>query len=98
MDERALLERALLERELLQRLIAGPASGDALARASGQTRAAIWKRIEHLREAGVAIEAKPGRGYALAQPLDLLDADAVRAALSSATRAGLSALEVAWSI
>jgi biotin operon repressor len=54
-------ERALLERELLKRLMAGPATGDSLAQASGQTRAAIWKRIEHLREAGVAIEAKPGR-------------------------------------
>lgn len=91
-------ERALLERELLKRLIAGPATGDSLAQASGQTRAAIWKRIEHLREAGVAIEAKPGRGYALAQPLDLLDADALRAMLSPASRARLSALEVAWSI
>lgn len=91
-------ERALLERELLTRLIAGPATGDSLAQASGQTRAAIWKRIEHLREAGVAIEAKPGRGYALAQPLDLLDAVALRATLSPAARARLSALEVAWSI
>lgn len=91
-------ERALLERDLLKRLIAGPATGDSLAQASGQTRAAIWKRIEHLREAGVAIEAKPGRGYALAQPLDLLDADAVRATLSPAAGARLSALEVAWSI
>ena len=91
-------ERALLERELLKRLMAGPATGDSLAQASGQTRAAIWKRIEHLREAGVAIEAKPGRGYALAQPLDLLEADVVHAALSVAARTRLSALEVAWSI
>lgn len=91
-------ERALLERELLKRLSAGPATGDSLAQASGQTRAAIWKRIEHLREAGVAIEAKPGRGYALAQPLDLLDAGALRATLSPAAQVRLSALEVAWSI
>lgn len=86
------------ERALLQRLIAGPASGDALARVSGQTRAAVWKRIEALREAGVAIEAKPGRGYALTQPLDLLDADAIVAALPARERARLAELEVAWSI
>ena len=86
------------ERALLQRLIAGPASGDALARASGQTRAAVWKRIEALREAGVAIEAKPGRGYALSQPLDLLDADAIAAALPASERARLAQIEVAWSI
>jgi biotin operon repressor BirA-like protein len=64
------------ERDLLVRLQAGPASGDALARASGQTRAAVWKRIEALRAAGVAIDARPGRGYALASPVELLDADA----------------------
>ena len=91
-------ERALLERELLKRLMAGPATGDSLAQGFRQTRAAIWKRIEHLREAGVAIEAKPGRGYALAQPLDLLEADVVHAALSVAARTRLSTLEVAWSI
>ncbi|UHQ22772.1 bifunctional biotin--[acetyl-CoA-carboxylase] ligase/biotin operon repressor BirA [Lysobacter sp. 5GHs7-4] len=86
------------ERALLQRLIDGPASGDALARACGQTRTAVWKRIEALREAGVAIEAKPGRGYALAQPLDLLDAQAIRAALPASERARLAELDVAWSI
>lgn len=86
------------ERELLIRLMAGPASGDALASASGQTRAAVWKRIEALREAGVPIEAKPGRGYALSQPLDLLDAAVIRAALPDAANARLDGLEVVWSI
>lgn len=86
------------ERALLERLIAGPVSGDTLARDSGQTRAAVWKRIEALREAGVAIRAQPGRGYALAQPLDLLDADAILAQLPADVRAHVAALEVAWSI
>lgn len=86
------------ERTLVQRLMAGPASGDELARASGQTRAAIWKRIESLRDAGLPIEAKPGRGYALAQPLDLLDAMAIRAGMPPAAQAQLAALEVVWSI
>lgn len=86
------------DRALLQRLIAGPASGDALAAAAGQTRAAVWKRIEALREAGVAIEAKPGRGYALSQPLDLLDSERIVAALSAPARARLDSLDVAWSI
>ncbi|MBF6024986.1 bifunctional biotin--[acetyl-CoA-carboxylase] ligase/biotin operon repressor BirA [Lysobacter niastensis] len=91
-------ERAALERALLERLMAGPATGDALARDYGQTRAAIWKRIEHLREAGVAIEAKPGRGYALAQPLELLDAATIQGALTVGARSRLSTLEVAWTI
>lgn len=86
------------DRALLQRLLEGPATGDALAAAAGQTRAAVWKRIQALREAGVAIEAKPGRGYALSQALDLLDAEAIAAALPAAARAGLAALDVAWTI
>lgn len=86
------------DRALLQRLIEGPATGDALAAAAGQTRAAVWKRIEALREAGVAIEAKPGRGYALSQPLDLLDAQAIVAGLGDAVRARLAGLDIAWSL
>ncbi|WP_158987201.1 bifunctional biotin--[acetyl-CoA-carboxylase] ligase/biotin operon repressor BirA [Lysobacter panacisoli] len=86
------------ERALLQRLIEGPASGDALARASGQTRAAIWKRIGALREAGVPIEAKAGRGYVLTTPLELLDAGAIRSALIPAAAAVLAGLDVAWTL
>jgi BirA family biotin operon repressor/biotin-[acetyl-CoA-carboxylase] ligase len=86
------------ERDLLQRLLAGPASGDVLARACGQTRAAVWKKIAALREAGVRIDARPGRGYMLAQPLDLLDADAIQAELPPPARAALAALDVAWTL
>lgn len=86
------------DRALLQRLIAGPASGDELAHASGQTRAAVWKRIQALRDAGLAIDASPGRGYALAQPLDLLDAAAIGVYLPVPVQVQLAAIEVAWSI
>lgn len=90
--------RAADERALLLALADGPVSGDALARAAGQTRAAVWKRIQALREAGVPVEAAPGRGYRLATPPDLLDADAIGAALSPAAAGALAALEVAWTI
>lgn len=86
------------DRALLQRLIAGPATGSDLADAAGQTRAAVWKRIQGLRDAGVAVDAQAGRGYALAQPLDLLDVGAIRAALPPAAASRLGGLEVAWSI
>ena len=56
------------DRGLLQQLGEGPVSGDVLARRAGLTRAAIWKRIDALRTAGVEIDATPGRGYALRQP------------------------------
>ena len=84
------------ERELLQRLIAGPVSGDVLARDAGLTRAAMWKRIEALRGEGVQIDAMRGRGYALAHPVELLDADAIRAQLPDAR--GLHELQVVWSL
>lgn len=86
------------ERALLRRLIEGPVSGDVLARDCGQTRAAVWKRIQSLRTAGVPIRARPGQGYALAQPFDLLDSDAIAAALPVPARARIAALDVAWTI
>jgi BirA family biotin operon repressor/biotin-[acetyl-CoA-carboxylase] ligase len=89
---------SLDDRALLQRLTRGAVSGDALAREFDLTRAAIWKRIAALREAGVPIEARAGRGYRLAQPLDLLDAASIAAALPADARAQLDALDVAWSI
>lgn len=89
---------AMSERDLLLRLADGPVTGAALAREAGLTRAAVWKRIESLRADGIDVEARPGRGYALAQPLDLLDAAAVAGALPAAVRGRVAALEVAWSI
>lgn len=86
------------ERELLQRLIEGPVSGDVLARDAGLTRAAMWKRIEALRDGGVRIDAQAGRGYALAEPVELLDADRIRAQLQAEVVDDLSSLEVAWSL
>ncbi|KFN50250.1 bifunctional biotin--[acetyl-CoA-carboxylase] ligase/biotin operon repressor BirA [Arenimonas composti] len=82
------------DRALLARLCAGPASGAALARELGISRAAVWKRIESLRAAGVDIAAAAGSGYRLARPLQLLDADALAAALSPAARTELAGLEV----
>jgi BirA family biotin operon repressor/biotin-[acetyl-CoA-carboxylase] ligase len=84
------------DRVLLQRLMAGPVSGDALAQPEGLTRAAVWKRIQSLREAGIAIEARPGSGYALAAPVELLDAARIRQGLPEECSGQLSALECAW--
>ena len=51
------------ERALLLRLAQGEVSGDVLAQEAGLTRAAVWKRIAALRDAGIRIDAVPGRGY-----------------------------------
>lgn len=89
---------SLDDRSLLCCLGPQPVSGAELAARAGQTRAAIGKRIQALRKAGLAIGADRGRGYWLESPLDLLDADAIRAALAVDVLPRLQALEVAWRI
>ncbi len=84
------------DRALLERLGRGAVAGSALARELGITRSAVHKRIDALREAGVDIQAQPGRGYELAQALDLLDASSIRAGLGAEARAQLQALQVVF--
>lgn len=84
------------DRALLAELARGPCSGSVLAQRLGLTRAAVWKRVEALRAAGAEIDARAGRGYALAAPLELLDAGAIRTAMRECGRLG--ALEIAWEI
>lgn len=86
------------DRELLAKLGTGALSGDALARELGQTRAAIWKRIQGLRAAGVAIEGRAGDGYRLLQPLQLLDREHILAHLPPAVSAAVAGLEIGWSL
>jgi len=85
-------------RRLALRLAQGAVSGDVLAREFGMTRAVVWKRVETLRVLGLDIRVRRGCGYALAAPLDLLDAHAIRAEIPSAVSAGLAQLDVAWSL
>ncbi len=86
------------DRELLAKLGAGRLSGDALARELGQTRAAVWKRIQGLRAAGIAIEGRAGDGYRLEQPLELLEAKRIREGLAGGACAELAALDITWSL
>lgn len=86
------------ERALLLRLAAGPVSGGRLAGELGLTRAAVWKRIDALRKAGVEVQAQPGRGYALVRPPDLLDETAIRQLLPADARKQLESLVVRWTL
>ena len=69
-------------------------SGEELALEFGVTRAAIWKQVAKLADLGLAVEATPGAGYRIAHGLDLLDKEALRAALEPAVAARLAKLEV----
>jgi len=92
------MEAAVDDRQLLAKLGAGRLSGDALARELGQTRAAIWKRIQGLRAAGVEIDGRAGDGYQLQQRLELLDAASILGALPAPLAERLDSLDVAWSV
>ncbi|MCC5812672.1 MAG: bifunctional biotin--[acetyl-CoA-carboxylase] ligase/biotin operon repressor BirA [Ectothiorhodospiraceae bacterium] len=69
--------------EMLLKLLADgqPHSGEALGEALGISRAAVWKQIGRLREAGLPVSAVAGAGYRLDEPLTLLSAEAIRTAL-----------------
>ncbi len=55
-------------------------SGEALGAALGISRTAVWKQLQHLEaELNLPIHKVRGRGYQLAAPLALLDAEAIEA-------------------
>lgn len=86
-------------RDLVAALADGQAhSGSALALRFGVTRAAVWKRLDELRSAGLPIEAEAGRGYRLVPALELLDAQAIAAALPADLRERLAGIEIHWEI
>ncbi|MGB7756738.1 MAG: biotin--[acetyl-CoA-carboxylase] ligase [Salinisphaera sp.] len=73
-------------------------SGPALASQLGVTRSAVSARIGRLRRAGIDVYAVSGKGYRLAGGVDLLDAAAVRAELSSSHCAMLDQLILRQSV
>lgn len=86
-------------RDLVAALADGAAlSGSALAARFGVTRTMVWKRIEELRAAGLDIDAAAGQGYRLAAPVELLDADAIRAAMRPEAAARCGDIAVHWQI
>lgn len=88
------------DRDLIVQLADGRFhSGEALAHAAGVSRTAIWKRLQQLRtDLGLPLSAVRGRGYRLDGPLELLDARAIREALSPGTLEALDGIEVCFAI
>lgn len=81
---------------ILALLMPGAAvAGPELASRLGVSRAAVWKRVEAWRRAGMTIESS-ARGYRLERPLEPLDVARIRAGLSSAARRRVGALENHW--
>ncbi len=64
-------------------------SGETLAQQFGISRAALAKRIDHLRDWGIEIGAQAGAGYRLPAPLERLDAQRIRSALAAPVQIGV---------
>jgi BirA family biotin operon repressor/biotin-[acetyl-CoA-carboxylase] ligase len=70
-------------------------SGEALAQALGISRAAVWKAVHKAGEIlGLEVRRVRGRGYCLAEPLDLLDPERILAAFPDRARGRITCLEV----
>lgn len=69
-------------------------SGERLGTMLGVSRAAVWKMVKGLESLGLDIHAVSGRGYRLANPLELLDENVIRSQLDADSLALLKGLEV----
>lgn len=88
------------QRQLLEQFSDGSFhSGEELAQLLGVSRTAIWKQIESLRSAfHLEIHAVRGKGYRLADSLELLDADQITEALTMQQYKMLSQLQIYVSV
>jgi BirA family biotin operon repressor/biotin-[acetyl-CoA-carboxylase] ligase len=69
-------------------------SGEALGRAVGVSRTMIWKHIQNLQALGIECHSVSGKGYRLAAPVELLEQQAIAAAMAETSRPLLSELEL----
>ncbi|MCW8919276.1 MAG: bifunctional biotin--[acetyl-CoA-carboxylase] ligase/biotin operon repressor BirA, partial [Gammaproteobacteria bacterium] len=56
-------------------------SGEALGARLGIGRSAVWKSLQQLPALGLEVHAVSGRGYRLAEPIELLDAGSISSRL-----------------
>ncbi len=74
-------------------------SGQALGRHAGISRTAVWKIIHRLKkDFALEIHAVSGRGYRLAEPLELLDEPQIRAHLAAASAGQSNGIEIVTTV
>ena len=73
-------------------------SGNELGEKLNVSRSAVWKALQHLRDFDVDIHAVHGRGYRLAEPLELLDNQRIQPALNAQTRLHLQSLDILFDV
>jgi BirA family biotin operon repressor/biotin-[acetyl-CoA-carboxylase] ligase len=73
-------------------------SGTELGERLGCSRSAVWKTIHAVREADIEIFSVRGKGYRLAQAVELLHPDSIRAAMHPQARPWLEHLDVQFEL
>ena len=73
-------------------------SGNELGEKLNVSRSAVWKALQQLRDVDVDIHAVHGRGYRLAEPLELLDSNVIHAAFNAQTRSHLQSLDILFDV
>lgn len=74
-------------------------SGELLSQRLGVTRASVWKQVKRLADLpGIRIDAVRGRGYRLAEPLELLEEQQLLDSLGVKQRSQLARLHLLPSI
>lgn len=69
-------------------------SGTELGEKTGRTRAAVWKAIQSLQESGLEIFSVRGKGYRLAEPVELLNRESILEHMDETARPYLTGLEI----
>jgi BirA family biotin operon repressor/biotin-[acetyl-CoA-carboxylase] ligase len=69
-------------------------SGQELGAILGVSRAAVWKQLRALEAKGVDVHAVRGKGYRLAEPLELFEHERIMACLDARSRALLQGFEL----
>lgn len=62
-------------------------SGEALGERLGITRAAVWKRLQHLMSMDIPVETNKGKGYRILGGLDLLKLEQIKGDITPLSRA-----------
>jgi BirA family biotin operon repressor/biotin-[acetyl-CoA-carboxylase] ligase len=93
------LPHRLESRALLTRLAdGGLRSGAWLASELGTNRREVARLVQRMRGMGIDIDAIPGSGYRLSRPVELLDAERIRGALSEMTQHSIHRLDVLFEV
>lgn len=69
-------------------------SGERLGGTLGLSRTAVWKHLNVLSDMGIEVYKVRGRGYRLAEPVELLDEDRIRSRIDCETNQTIKELEI----